>query len=1387
MPAKVISVGEPVNESERLAIAHLRDRLPTGYAVIHNFEILHNETRYEVDLAVVAPHALYLVDVKGTRGRIEVDGSYWCPQGRQCFKSPLLKLRGHAKALKGLIVDSDPARHAELGRIFVGSAVILTAPDAAFDDRTERDADEVVRLEQAVAFFTDPERVPSRFDRAVGKLISAISKALKIAVRKPKGPARYGNWEVVERISGGEGYTEYRAANPFAGARAGTVRLRVYRADPYQDAPSREAERRLIGNAYRALSRLPPHASIVGARDFFPLEDESGYVLVTDDVPGSALRLHLERPALALTLDQKLRIAEELLSALAHAHAHGVVHRNICPATVLLGQDGHTRLLGFDYARAVPGGSQTVAEQVAGELDRDYQAPELHVGPSAATGASDVFSAGLVLYELFAGERPFDDFTAMFALNAVFPQGAGDLAPGLPEGLGAWLQSLCTFQIDARPSAAEALAAFRPIVTGQEQTGSRRAEGEDMPGAEGSLDYLTLKPGTRLGQKFVVMEQLGRPGAFGVVYKVVDTFGDVTRVLKLILRDRESTLNRLKKEYQTLLRVPEHPNVVKVVDADVLPGDRTPYLVFEYVDGLDVADMVRSGPMDPEDALALGRQVAAGLDHLHRHNVYHCDIKPGNLLWTDAGVRIIDFNVAVHTQRDEGLGGGTRRYVPPDFDAGADATPETLADRDLYALGVTLFEILTGRPPWDGAPSLSALAPDPRGAPDGDGLDGALAELVQRLISPRRAERPASAAEVLDALQAIPRARRVVLPAVSDLTGHRIEGFAPPGSGRPGTPGNPFVDYLLTLYSQSRTSNAGTRGLDALGKKLYVETALDEDLVEAVLAGGLRLVVVTGNAGDGKTAFLQVLEQRARKRGAAMDPPRVNGCRFTLDGRVYLSNYDGSQDEGERSSDSVLLDFLGPFAGPLQDDGTLPAAAAPGTETRLIAINEGRLIDFLETRGDDFAGLAQVVRRGLATGARQDGIAVVNLNLRSIVALPRAGSGSHKSLLRRMIERLVDLDLWTACENCELAPRCYVRHNVRTFQDSTAGEKVVERLETLYALTHLRGRLHITLRDLRSALAFMLVGTRNCAEIHALYAAGDAQAVLQGFYFNSWMGGDGENRDRLLTLLKQVDMGRVPDPRLDRGLDFVSPGEEPALHRFAERGGYDLELLKGLFERLPRGYQGNAERAAMARHRQYLAMARRRQFFERRDPAVAAMLPYRAGMRMLGIIRGEVSTETVLPELIDAINRGEGLADTGRLGGAFALQVRRVDKGTIKSFRLFPRERFSLDVSDEARDAEFIEHMPSRLVLRYRAEHGADPRLPINLDIFEMLQRLNQGYRPGVEESQGFYMGLEVFKNLLGSAPYQEVLLTTSGHDFYRIRREPTGRLVMDQPALETE
>src|SRR5262249_42986360 len=147
-------------------------------------------------------------------------------------------------------------------------------------------------------------------------------------------------------------------------------------------------------------------------------------------------------------------------------------------------------------------------------------------------------------------------------------------------------------------------------------------------------------------------------------------------------------------------------------------------------------------------------------------------------------------------------------------------------------------------------------------------------------------------------------------------------------------------------------------------------------------------------------------------------------------------------------------------------------------------------------------------------------------------------------LLDQLLRQMTASEHWQACESCDLKEKGYARHNALTFQDSTNGPRETERLRALLSLVHLRGRLHVTLRDLRSTPADPLVVRRDCDEIHRLYDAGRPEEILDSFYFNSWTGGARGSADRLLTQMRAVDVGQAVDPRLDRSLNFVAPARQ---------------------------------------------------------------------------------------------------------------------------------------------------------------------------------------------------------------------------------------------------
>jgi serine/threonine protein kinase len=1215
--AKVIPIGKPTNDSERRAIAHLRDHLPANYAVLHNLEIAQGAEIFEIDLILLAPHCVFVVDVKGTQGNVEVIGAKWYPHERQPFHSPLAKLRQHAKVLKTLICDAC-SHKPDINRIHVHAAVLMTAPDAHLTDHGGLDGRDVTRLDGCVGYFQSAAHVPPNRSQDIRTLLPAIEQAIRGKAKPKPGAPRYRDWQVEEKLGGDDRYTEYRARNTFVGQSAGTARLRVYQVDPYQDAAAQSTQRKLISNAYRAVAQMPSHQNILAVRDFFGTEEGDKLILVTEDLAGHALRQHINRPDLALTFDQKLGIIRDVLTALDHAHRHLIIHRSISPDSILVGNDGRARLAGFDYARAGQNRQSTIAGEIVDDLDTRFQAPEAYRDPAQATPLSDLFSAGLVFYELLTGDPAFASTEQMVDLSASFPVMPSELKPDLPAGMDGWLQKLCAFDPSTRfADAAEALRELTALFAPEAETRATTNEGP-VPGSD---DLINLPRDFVLGGRFHIQERLGEPGGFAVAYKVYDNMGDIVRVLKLVTRDRHSVYERLKREYQTLSHVPRHPNVVDVIWADRLP-DETPYILFEYVEGLDVEKQIGEQTLSYEDAVRLAREVASGLEHLHRNGVYHQDIKPSNLLWTPGGVRIIDFNVAVSDRDGREAAGGTRRYIPPDFDITAEATTAEQIDRDVYALAVTFYECLTRNYPFaESIPPAGQLPRDPRAFPGCEDLSERLVDFLYRALAPKRAERYASAQMFLNALNAIStsgelrKATPVRAATLEPSVAFPIDAAAP---RKPNF--NPFVSYLLTLYSQSRQ----TRGLDRVGEMTYVSTLLDTALQPAVTGGEFKLVIISGNAGDGKTAFVQQLERQVEREGGTVRR-EVNGSRFELRGRAFLTNHDGSQDEGDKANDEVLSDFFRPFAG---TDGAL----WPDDETRVIAINEGRLVDFLSTHEQRFPRLIELVQDGLRGAEPASGVAVINLNLRAVVA---DLDGQSSSIFDRLIRRFTDPRLWEACKSCDLRDRCYIYHNAQTFMDATAGPKVVERLKTLHTVAHLRGRLHVTLRDLRSALSFMLAGTRDCDEAHELYRRGDAEAtqeILDGYYFNSWMGGSRGSADRLISLLRETDVGESSNPELDRFFALLEPGDrELRRFSFSERGGYLDDLLQKVFADLPSDYAGKSSAARRRAYNRYVAMMRRRYYFERRDENWREMLPHLSAARFLSLVLEEIDLDNSVP------------------------------------------------------------------------------------------------------------------------------------------------------------
>ena len=201
---------------------------------------------------------------------------------------------------------------------------------------------------------------------------------------------------------------------------------------------------------------------------------------------------------------------------------------------------------------------------------------------------------------------------------------------------------------------------------------------------------------------YKVLEKVGE-GGMGVVYKAEDTRLGRTVALKFLaahlLKDAESR-KRFDREAKAVAAL-NHPNICTIHEIDEAEG-RT-FLALEFIEGESLQARIERGPLPLEDALDLARQAADGLEAAHEKGVVHRDIKPGNLLITPKGqLKILDFGLALLTegskltQLDTTL--GTIAYMSPEQTMAADTDSRT----DIWALGVVLYEMVSGRLPFRG-------------------------------------------------------------------------------------------------------------------------------------------------------------------------------------------------------------------------------------------------------------------------------------------------------------------------------------------------------------------------------------------------------------------------------------------------------------------------------------------------------------------------------------------------------------------------------------------------------------------------------------------------------------------------------------------------------------
>lgn len=298
--------------------------------------------------------------------------------------------------------------------------------------------------------------------------------------------------------------------------------------------------------------------------------------------------------------------------------------------------------------------------------------------------------------------------------------------------------------------------------------------------------------GQTLGQ-YKIDRQVGQGGMATVYLATQGSIGRTVaiKVMPMHFMHDPNFLQRFEREVQVIAKL-QHPRILPVYDYGQV--NNRPYIVMAYMPGGTLADLMEKGPIPLNDVVRMVDQIAEGLDHAHREGVTHRDFKPSNVLLDRANnAHLADFGIAKISESTVALTGsgvvGTPAYMAPEMASEGIVTNSV----DIYALGVTLYQMLTGRYPFSGDTPLRVMmahatepVPDVLVArPD---LPAPMAEVIRRSMAKDPVDRYATAGELADALRAAVAGQPMSFKPATPPAGNEATLLESPGGYRQPTP-----------------------------------------------------------------------------------------------------------------------------------------------------------------------------------------------------------------------------------------------------------------------------------------------------------------------------------------------------------------------------------------------------------------------------------------------------------------------------------------------------------------------------------------------------------------------------------------------------------------------
>lgn len=1013
----------------------------------------------------------------------------------------------------------------------------------------------------------------------------------------------------------------------------------------------------------------------------------------------------------------RVDFARNAIQALMELHEAGepsepMLHRNITPDTLLVKPDNTPMLTGFQYTR-LPNFSTVARSHIPEDMVAPFVAPEVRTqGLGAADTRSDVYSLCSSLSILFRNRPSEECQEAQLALDD------------------------STYEDPAnRCELVELHEYFSRSLSETPQT-------VRLPPRFWCEDHVV----SFRNRAYRIVSRLGT-GGIGTTFKVVEidtnTGGELGFYVGKTVSD-EATGNQVLQTYKLARSHVKHSALSIIFEtADEWQTDEFLALM-AWIDGEPLNELTGVVPVFAEDSLERSDtnlvrnwllSLFDALEVLHQNELIHGDVSPRNMIVSQGGIVLTDYDCVTRFDDPRTLT-GTVEYSPHTHLGEIIAKPSD----DFFSLAASFFHVLFDRDPfmYDGHRDKG------RGL-NWDGIDSTDFESLTGFLD--KATHPNSELRVKNAEEARNLLRTPDLGPLDlgiehpdqlnkkaktpDFDGNendeRVETTDPEPvkdevMPKKGMNEVMWVESLLKSYPGSRLGNSEARGLDSdFALQTYVETKLEQSLYDDIISRKTRLVILCGNAGDGKTALLQHIADRFGFE--VLDSSvRIHEYR-TEDGLSISMNLDGSASWNERSADQLLDEFLAPFQqGPPHED-----------IAHLLAINDGRLLEWIERHVNEFSTtkLTEELYRHLEveeheTLSGNSCIRFINLNQRSLVGSvehdnSRINTDFMESLVDSLYGREDAKEIWSPCESCSAIHRCEIRRATTVFGPQNLPGAVPapihtrarQRLFELLQAVHLRGETHITVRELRAALVHILFGVYSCHDVH--------HSTFNHLpYWDRAFSSDSPDRQgEVLHELIRFDPALDTHPLLDR--------------RLLRNNSPDL--------------------ANDNPHEIPLASSRRRSYFEWTETDLQSVSgdPHALGLSQARHYRWfcELSIasnlESVCRKLCGGISRLEGLPPQA------------LDRQDVVPLRITPRTptetvfwvekdfaAFELKPILYTRQFE-LDRLHRQAMLVYSYKDGQTETLRLGADLFNLLLELSEGYQLGDVSSDDTFAQLSIF------------------------------------------